>query len=116
MSEAWTAEHGTLSLWKGVVGPRVDTRTLRQIAEDVAATHGLTLEEMKAPTSARRISHPRQEAMAAMRATGRYSLSQIGGFFSLHHSSALHGARAHEARVAGGADLVTPSSRRSRPK
>lgn len=90
-----------ISLWKGQITPEGDYRTMREIAKDVARAHRLTLDEMKTPTQARRIAWPRQEAMAAMRATGRYSYPQIGRFFGMDHTSVIHGVRAHKARQEG---------------
>ena len=91
-----------ISLWKGQITPdEGDKRTMREIAEDVAQAHRLTLDELKTPTHARRIAWPRQEAMAAMHATGRYSYPQIGRFFGMDHTSVIHGVRAHKARQQG---------------
>lgn len=89
-----------ISLWPAKVEAPRDTRSMRQIAEAVAMAHGLTLDELKTHTSVRRISHPRHEAMAIMYATGRFSYPQIGRFFNMDHTSAIHGKRAHEARQA----------------
>lgn len=89
-----------ISLWKGHIPGPNDTRTMREIAQAVAASHGLTVDEMKSPTHAWRICHPRQEAMALMHDTGRYSYPQIGRFFGMDHTSAIHGDRAHKARAA----------------
>lgn len=86
-----------ISLWKGEIADQ-DNRTMRQIAEDVASKHGLTLADLKSRTAAHRISRRRHEAMAIMRATGRYSYPQIGRFFGMDHTSAIHGVRAHNAR------------------
>lgn len=90
-----------ISLWKGEITPDAgDKRTMREIAADVAQAHRLTLDDLRQPTHARRIAWPRQEAMAAIRATGRYSYPQIGRFFGMDHTSVIHGVRAHKARTA----------------
>ena len=83
-------------------------RTMREIATAVAQEHGLTLEELRNPTHARRISWPRQEAMTAMRAElqpdGRhsaYSLNQIARFFGMKdHTTVIHACQAVPAREA----------------
>lgn len=81
------------------------------ITERVAARHGLTVEELKAPTSCTRIAHPRQEAMMEMRAQDRWSLPQIGRFFGLDHTTILHGVRAHARRAAAIADASDREAR-----
>ena len=76
-------------------------RSMREIAADVAARHGLTLDELKSPQRARRIAWPRQEAMKEIYDTGRFSLPQIGGFFGgRDHTTVLHAIRAHAKRLA----------------
>lgn len=81
------------------------TERMSAIAWRVAHKHGLTLDELRARTSAYEISRPRQEAMYLMRlvckAGGRprYSYPRIAKFFGLQdHTTIMHGVRAHKAR------------------
>lgn len=72
--------------------------TMREIACQVAERYDLTLADFKGSSSAYRIAHPRQEAMALIRTEGRFSYLQIGRFFNRDHTTVLHGVRAHSAR------------------
>lgn len=82
--------------------------TKREIAETVAAKHGLTLKELFEPTHRWRISHARQEAFAlcyARRDLSRgqfdpYSLPAIGRYFRRDHTTVLWGVRAYARRQA----------------
>lgn len=85
-----------LSLWKGPVKPKLLMRT---IAEEVAARHGLTLDQLKEHTNRHNIAHPRQEAMWVMVQQRGANLSAIGRFFGVHHTTVRYGVRAHEARM-----------------
>lgn len=93
-----------ISLWKGEIADQgaeqSDSRTMREIADDVSMAHRLTLDELKSATCARRVAWPRHEAMAIMHATGRYSTTQIGRFFGRDHTTVIHGIRSHKARQA----------------
>jgi chromosomal replication initiation ATPase DnaA len=76
-------------------------RSMREIAEEVALRHRLYVHDLKAPTRAVRISHPRQEAMVEMRAEG-FSTTQIARFFGMKdHTTVLHAEAAVAKR--GGA-------------
>jgi chromosomal replication initiator protein len=75
------------------------TPAQRQIIEDVAKRHGLTVGQILSRSQARRIARPRQEAMALLREAGRWSWPQIGAVFGLHHTTAIEGVRAHYARA-----------------
>lgn len=91
-----------ISLWKGQITPdEGDYRTMREIAEDVARAHRLTIEQITSTDRRQRIAHPRQEAMAVMHATGRYSTTQIGRFFKRDHTTVVHALKAHKARQEG---------------
>lgn len=69
---------------------------MRSIAERVCEKHRITMEELKGPGRARRLSVPRQEAMHEMHAQERWSLSQIGQFLGgRDHTTVLHGVRKH---------------------
>ena len=75
-----------LSLYRGVINIP-DRKSWRQIAAEVADEHGITLERMLSRSQARDVAWPRQEAMARIYATGRYSLPQIGKWFDRDHST-----------------------------
>lgn len=91
-----------ISLWKGAIEVPAPKPTMRELAEEVAHRHGLTLEDLKGPSRRQEISQPRQEAMALICAERRWSLPQIGRFFGgRDHTTVLHGARAHERRSMG---------------
>lgn len=90
-----------LSIYKGVLEidppPR---RTMVDIATEAAHLHGLQLADLKGASRLRNIVHSRQQAMAEMYATGRFSLPQIGAFLGgRDHTTVLHGVRAHKARI-----------------
>lgn len=74
--------------------------TMRGIAEGVAERYGLTLADLKSPTQAHRVAHPRQEAMALIYAEGRYSEPQIGRFLNRDASTIHYGRHKHVERLA----------------
>jgi chromosomal replication initiation ATPase DnaA len=75
--------------------------TMRSIAEAVASEHGRTLADLRGGSPKHRDAHPRQRAYAAIRGTGRYSLTQIGRFFNRHHTTVLYGLRSLSKRCGG---------------
>lgn len=76
--------------------------TLHDIAREVGDSYGLKLSDLRLPTHRRAIARPRQEAMARMYATGRFSNLKIANFFGLKdHSTVIHARQAVAARVAG---------------
>lgn len=89
-----------LTIWRGVIPHR---RTMDDIAEPVARAYGLTLAELKGERRAAKFAHPRQEAYAAIMATGNYSSGQVGWYFNKRDGSTVrHGVKAHERRAAVG--------------
>ena len=76
-------------------------KRMADIAAEVAQANGLTLAELKSRNRAQRIARPRQEAMAKIHQTGRYTLTQIARFFGMDHTTVLYGVRQYEARAAG---------------
>lgn len=81
-------------IWIRTRGP-----TGRDIAEEVANRHGLTLDEMLAKTQRHHIAHVRQEAMWEMRRRTNLSLPQIARILKLKdHTTIWHGVQAHEKR------------------
>lgn len=80
-----------LSKWPAR-GPLYQRETMAAIAIRWADQSGLTLEGLKGPRRTRLYSTTRHLAIAEMRATGR-SLSAIGRFFSVDHSSVRYAVR-----------------------
>lgn len=75
---------------------------MRQIAQQVAEEHGLTVAELRSGKIVRRIAHPRQKAFALTYATGRYSLPQIGRWYGgRNHTTVRTGIINHKARSTG---------------
>ena len=95
-----------LSLWKGLIHVPPRRATMREIAEQVARQHGLSLAHLVGPQRAQRYSRPRQEAMWRMCEAGRWSLPRIGMFFDRDHTTILHGRRAHQARLDAAAKVA----------
>ncbi len=74
---------------------------LARIGTEVAEAHGLTLEHLRGASRHHHIAQARQEAFARCLEAGRSS-TQIGRYFGgRDHSTVLHGARAHRARIEG---------------
>jgi chromosomal replication initiation ATPase DnaA len=81
--------------------------SMRSIAQEVADKYEMSLEELRGPNRSPYVAHPRFEAMWRMRQQHRWSLPQIGRFFSNRdHTTVLHGIRRHQERLAKG--LVRP--------
>ncbi|MDF3607540.1 helix-turn-helix domain-containing protein [Paracoccus sp. DMF-8] len=72
--------------------------TLRRIAEETAAEHGMTFDEITSPSRRQFIAQPRQEAMRRQREAG-FSYPVIGWFWDRDHTTVMHGVRAAEARA-----------------
>lgn len=93
-----------LSLYRGLIDlapPPPTARTMRQIAEEVAWRHGLSLEKLRDYSDRQKLAPPRQEAMWLMYETGRFSNRQIGLFFSgRDHTTVITGRHAHAERIA----------------
>lgn len=90
-----------LSLWKGLMVVPSEGHTMRQIAEEVAARYGVTVDALTGQSSKKVFVVPRQEAMWRMVQTNRWSQPQIGKFFGgRDHTTVLHATRAHEKRMA----------------
>lgn len=100
------------SLWKGplvvidgVVIPKVVFSrlkpTAKTIVRQVAAEHGLTLEELTGPSSVKPISRARHEAMWRLRQETKLSAMQIARALGrTDHTTALWGIRRHAKRIA----------------
>lgn len=87
-----------LSLWRGAVRRR---RLKADIAQETADRFGLTLDELKTPTHARRISWRRMIAMHDMREAG-WGWPSIGRYFGLDHTTAIHAHNRVQAWRAAG--------------
>lgn len=89
-----------MSLWRGTMKRRI---TMSEIAELIAATYGLSVEELLGPARHKSVSHARQHAMWLMRQQPHLSLPQIGRFLGgRDHTTILHGVRRYEQRMAEG--------------
>jgi hypothetical protein len=89
-----------LSLWKGEIIVNPQPITMREIAEDVAYRHGVSVDDLTGPSRAKMHTGPRQEAMWMMSKAKRWSLPRIGQFFGdRDHTTVLHGVRRHEQRL-----------------
>lgn len=78
--------------------PRVGP-TMQEVRAQVAARHGLTVEEITAGGPGRRFAPARHEACWEIRRLGK-SYPQVAAAVGLKdHTSAIHGVRAHEKRV-----------------
>lgn len=85
-----------LSLWKGRVRIK---QSMRDIALDVSASYGMTLEDLRSDTQRREIVWARQEAMFCMSLQPGANKSAIGRFFGRTSWTVTHAIRAHEARI-----------------
>lgn len=75
----------------------------RAIVDEVAARHNITSDDIFGRYGGRIHSHPRQEAMWAVRkALPRASLPLIARFFDRDHTTVLYGIRQHEKRMGEG--------------
>ena len=82
------------------IGPR-RRRTMREIAAEVCARHGITLAELTGPSRCRRFAHPRQEFMALAYKLEHTTTPMIGRFLGgRDHSTICLGIKAHNRRVA----------------
>lgn len=90
-----------LSLWRGLLVVPERRATRLQIAEEVAARYGVSVEALRGPLRHKAFTVPRQEAMWRMVKAHRWSTPQIGDFFGgRDHTTVLHACKAHEKRMA----------------
>lgn len=74
--------------------------TAKQIIAHVAQRRGLTVEDLTGPGKVKRVAHARHEAMWEIRQRTTLSFPQIASRLNRKdHTTALHGVRAHEARL-----------------
>lgn len=69
-------------------------RTLTESAREVAARHGLTLEDIKGRSKRRKCVHARWEVMWTLDRRGLTS-TRIGMFLKRNHATVLHGLKRH---------------------
>jgi hypothetical protein len=79
--------------------PPVPPKTMRQIAREVSAQHGVPLVDMLSARRDRPTVYARQEAIYRMRTETLRSLPEIGRFFHRDHTTALHSVRTHKERM-----------------
>jgi chromosomal replication initiation ATPase DnaA len=80
-----------------------DPSRANRIIRAVAAAHGLTFSQMISQRRQRNITRARQHAMWELREHTSLSYPQIARLLGRgDHTTALHGCRAHEARLARG--------------
>lgn len=87
-----------LSLWRGPITGRRWPMT--EIVTEVSAAYGITRADLMGRSKRRRPAIARHHAMWLMRLTPGRSLTKIGQFFGVDHTTIHHGVRAHEGRVA----------------
>lgn len=98
------AEHG----WPAYVPPvaydhcegPTPRKSIRQIALEVVAKHGITLEELLSPRRATHIVRARQEAFWRCKQETSASFPQIGRHLgNKDHTTVLHGIKMYEKRL-----------------
>ena len=72
--------------------------TAKQIITLVAQSHQMTVEALCSKTRLQSIAHPRQEAMATLVRSGRYSTVAVGQIFERDHTTIIHADRAVRRR------------------
>lgn len=94
-----------LSLWHGVqhfrpTRYRGSREVLVSLARQIAADHGLTLEDLQSRKQSIRVAQARQAFMAAAYETCCYSYPEIGRVVNRDHTTVWHGINAHRERMA----------------
>lgn len=85
-----------LSLWHGL---RPWSLSMAEIAADICERHEISVADIRAPErGGRPVCAARTAFMFEAYATGRFSLPRIGRFLGRHHTTVMHGIRAHKAR------------------
>lgn len=79
--------------------PKPNARQYVKILFDVATRYGVSVADLAGPSRSHRYVPARQEACYLLRQAG-YSFPQIGGFLGgRDHTTVMHGAQKHEARL-----------------
>lgn len=95
-----------LRVYRGAGGPSLSLRTRDLIIAEVAAKYGVLPVLILSDCSARIASRPRQEVMWRLVGLG-YSTLEVGRALNRDHSTVVHGARMHKARmIAADADVM----------
>lgn len=92
-------KEGPPKVANGITISKIPPRQSRVIIETVAEKHGMSVDEIMSRSRKDRIVAARHEAFYLLREAG-YSYPQIGRFFGgMDHTTALHGAVKHEAKL-----------------
>ncbi|MGA0604884.1 helix-turn-helix domain-containing protein [Phenylobacterium sp. VNQ135] len=79
-------------------------RPWREEAAEIAAKHGITVDQLLSRSRSRRVTWPRQELMWRMCATRRISPARVGQLLGgWDRTTVRHAVQRHEARLSGGA-------------
>lgn len=70
--------------------------SMREIAEQVCAKHGVTVADIRGPHRPHKITRARHETFARIRRETSFSLPSIGRWFHKDHTTVLYGARKHD--------------------
>ena len=92
------------------IPPPIKRMTMRAIAIQVAAKHGLTVDEMRSDRRSRAVVVARHEAWWRSREETLNSLPQIGRYFNRDHSTIMHGIAMHAERLAAELSTLSTSS------
>lgn len=97
-------EAGRLFSYTGIEPPAKPLRAvIAEIKAEVAAKHGVTINDLESQTRNQMICLARFEAMWRCRQETIASLPQIGrSFGNRDHTTVLHGIRRHQARIDAG--------------
>jgi chromosomal replication initiation ATPase DnaA len=88
-----------LSLWRGTITPPPRAR-MPIIAAEIAALHGVTVEELKLPTGGKVICAARHHAMWAMTQVPHLSHRMIGRFLGGRDATTVgHGVMRHQSAL-----------------
>lgn len=86
-----------LSLWKGAIKSRI---SMPVIAAEVAAIHGVTIEDIRGPSRKQRDAIPRHHFVWMARQQPHLSLTMIGRYLgNRDHTTILNSQRRHQARI-----------------
>jgi chromosomal replication initiation ATPase DnaA len=80
--------------------PKPNARKYVHILHDVAARHGLSVNDITGASRSHKFVPARHEAFYLLRLAG-YSMLQIGQFCNRDHTTVMHGSQKHEAKLKG---------------
>jgi hypothetical protein len=93
-----TASFGVPLSGRACSGGPQTTNRLEEIALEVAAAHGLAIDQLRKKSRVWRFSYPRQMAMFLQRALTGASLPQIGAWWGMNHGTVHHALAAMRDR------------------